>query len=180
MSGCVTFRVLSGCSPIHPNAHFKKRRKSMLKPVAVIRKVEDSPDYIDRRLVEAYLHTSYSVLAASFPPICVRVLQPTLESWLDDHGHKTFAFITAWNPFSRLSPLSENQSNNKYLEADLLQAARRILPGLGTGTDDQWRPEESFLALDIDADSAIRLGRKYHQNAIVWWEKGELPALWWL
>lgn len=152
----------------------------MLKPVAVIRKVEDSPDYIDRRLVEAYLHTSYAVLPAPFPPVHIGVLHPVLESWLDERNIKTFAFITAWNPFSQVSTLSENHANNKDLEADLLQAARCILPGLGSDADGNWPPEESFLALDIAADSAIRLGRKYRQNAIVWWEKGKAPALWWL
>jgi hypothetical protein len=33
----------------------------MSKPVAVIRTLEDSPDWLDRRLVEAYLRTGYRV-----------------------------------------------------------------------------------------------------------------------
>ena len=152
----------------------------MSKPVAVIRKVEDSPDWLDRRLVEAYLRTSYQIKSKPFPPIRIGVTNPLLEGWLDEHHFKSYAFITAWNPFSKLLHLPENQRRNKDLETELKNTACFILPGFGIGEDDNWPPEESFFAPGIAAEDAIRLGRKYGQNAIVCWEKGGLPELWWL
>ncbi|MCB0577589.1 MAG: DUF3293 domain-containing protein, partial [Saprospiraceae bacterium] len=43
-----------------------------------------------------------------------------------------------------------------------------------------WPAEESFWAFGIDAARAVALGRRYGQNALVWWEPGATPALWWL
>ena len=151
----------------------------MLKPVAVIRKVEDSPDWIDRGLVTAYLRTDYTVLSVPFPPIRVGVANALFENWLHQRDFSTCAFITARNPCSITTPLAENQRKNKELETDLQQAARCVLPGLGIGSDNKWPPEESFCAGHIRAADVVRLCLKYRQNAIVWWEKGELPALWW-
>lgn len=152
----------------------------MLKPVAVIRKVEDSPDWLDRTLVAAYLRTSYAVHLPGFPPIRVGFPNPALEAWLDGNRCSTCAFITAWNPGSKLLGLAENERKNRLLEAELAPVSKHVLPGTGLGDDGLWPGENSFLACGIPAGDAVRLGIKYGQNAIVWCEKGELPALWWL
>lgn len=152
----------------------------MSKPIAIIRKVEDSPDWLDQRLVEAYYHTSYQVSAMPFPAIRIGRLDPLLADWLEERHFQSFVFITAWNPFSRLRSLRENKRRNNQLRADLSTLARAVHSGVGIGDNNDWPPEESFWALDIDAEEAVRLGRKYGQNALVWWEKGGLPELWWL
>lgn len=159
---------------------FQKRRKSMLKPVAVIRKVEDSPDWLDRTLVAAYLRTSYAIHFSEFTPVRVGVPHPVLDAWMEDNGCRTCAFITAWNPRSQALDPAENDRINPLLEADLAPVSKRVLPGTGLGDDGRWPGEKSFLACGITAGDAVRLGIKYGQNAIVWCEKGELPALWWL
>lgn len=99
---------------------------------------------------------------------------------MEDNGCSTCAFITAWNPASKLLSHAENEQKNRMLEADLAPATNLVLPGTGLGDDGSWPGEKSFLACGITAAEAVRLGIKYGQNAIVWCEKGELPALWWL
>ena len=152
----------------------------MLKPVAVIRKVEDSPDWLDRTLVAAYLRTSYVVELPGFSPIRVGFPQPALEAWLDKNKCCNCAFITAWNPGSKLQSQAENERKNRLLKSELAPVANLVLPGVGQADDGRWPGEKSYLACGITAVDAVRLGIKYGQNAIVWCEKGELPALWWL
>jgi hypothetical protein len=158
----------------------EKRRKSMLKPAAVIRKVEDSPDWLDQRLVEAYLRTAYVVVGPDIPPVRVGVPNPALERWLDDRQHTTFAFITAWNPGSVLLPAGENEKRLARLAADLRLVCPVLLEGWGRGDSGLWPAEASLAAIGISPEAAIRFGRRYGQNAVVWWEKGGLPELWWL
>lgn len=152
----------------------------MSKPVAVIRKVEDSPDWLDRRLAEAYLRTFYTVLFADFPPVRVGEVNRSFEAWLSEHHFKTCVFITAWNPASRMLSKTENLLRNNNLKTDLIKTSRQVLPALHLAGAGDWPPEESFWAGDISAENAILLGRKYGQNAIVWWEKDGMPELWWL
>jgi hypothetical protein len=69
---------------------------------------------------------------------------------------------------------------NKDLEVDLQKAFRLVLPALNVPDTGDWPPEEGFFALDISPEEAICLGKKYDQNAIVCWQKGGVPELWWL
>lgn len=152
----------------------------MLNAIAVIRKVEDSPDSLDRRLVAAYLQTDYMVHSLPFGAIRIGEENAMLERWLEEHGVATFAFITAWNPGSNpLSP-AENRRRNRQLETALKKVCRQVWPGLGAGSDPAWPPEESFWALGISAENSVRLARQFGQNAVVWWEKGGVAELWWV
>ncbi|GAB4497192.1 MAG: hypothetical protein OHK0019_30340 [Saprospiraceae bacterium] len=151
----------------------------MSKPVAVIRTLEDSPEWLDQRLVEAYLRTTYCTLSPFFP-IKIGHKNEALEKWLEKRRLKTYVFITAWNPRSKLASDKENSLKNRKLKIELEKVSFGVLPGLGEAEDGDWPAEESFWALDISPNDAIYLGKKYEQNAIVWWEKGGLPELWWL
>lgn len=151
----------------------------MSKPIAVIGKLEDSPDWLDQSLVNAYLRTTYRVFSPQFD-IGIGTTNLSLENWLSEHGVTTYIFVTAWNPRSEMRPLAENQQRNKHLETELRKVARHVAPAIGIGADGDWPPEESFWATDISPENAVRLGEQFQQNAIVWWQKGCLPALWWL
>lgn len=149
----------------------------MLKPDAIIRKVEDSPDWLDRRLVEAYLRTIYAV--ANFE-VNIGQCYLAFEKWLEEQGVKTYAFITAWNPASRILPESENILRNNDLEAGLQKVSSIVLPARHISIAGNWPPEASFWASDISDEHAVLLGKKYGQNAIVQWKAGGVPELWWL
>lgn len=151
----------------------------MSKPVAVIRNLEDYPDWLDRELVEAYLSTVYRSIVPRFD-IAIGPLDAALSHWLNERHIKTFAFITAWNPRSHAAPLETNRQQNAALESMLTAVATEVLPGIGIGTRGDWPPEESFWVLGISPEQAVRAGQHFSQNALVWWEDGGEAELWWL
>ncbi len=152
----------------------------MSKPVIVIRNVEDSPDWIDRELVTAYLRTDYCIPSHSVRPFRVGAIDQGQLDWLEAQDTRTFAFITAWNPQSKMYSDKYNRLKNKQLAATLNRVAPLFLSGANNADDSLWPPEESFWAPGISRTTAVTLGRRYRQNAIVWWEKGALPELLWL
>lgn len=156
----------------------------MAKPSVVIRNLEDSPDWLDQRMVTAYLNTKYWTEAPRLDDsgLFFEIGQPALllEKQLEEHGFGTFAFITAWNPASQMLEHWHNQWRNFQLELELQPHCRLIRRGMGVGHEGDWAPEESFLCLDIHLEKAADLGRQFGQNAIVCWQTGGLPELWWL
>lgn len=147
------------------------------KSTFVIRMVEDSPDWLDQRLTEAYLSTIYAVENFN---VIIGQRYSAFEEWLSGHSIKSYAFITAWNPASRILPEPENIQRNKSLEADLQKVSGIVLPARHIALAGNWPPEESLWAGSISDENAILLGRKYGQNAIVRWKEGGVPELWWL
>lgn len=151
----------------------------MLKPVAVITCLEDSPPSFDRRLLEAYLRTVYKVAGPpGFSFYAGRKISETAENWLSAKGCSSWAFITAWNPFSQPLSVDENRGRNCRLATDLNRKGWQNYPGFGTGPDEHWPPEESFWVLNIPPGEAVRLGKKFDQNALVWWESAQPACLW--
>lgn len=153
----------------------------MLKPVSILTQLEDSPPTIDRGLLTAYFRTVYRVDEppgfAFFPGAPV---QPEAGEWLGRHKITNWAFLTAWNPRSiPLSPL-ENEHRNEQLALRILSGGWKYYSGIGIGADAGWTPERSFWIVNIPAEAAIRLGRAFDQNALVWWEKDKPVELWWL
>ncbi len=124
----------------------------MSKPVIVIRKLEDSPEWLDRRLVAAYLATVYRVelAAAGAMEGGVVELYPGyghsryFARWLATQNCDTYSIITACNPASVRLSAEENAENNKKLASDLGKISRLLLPALKPDPDDRWPPEESF------------------------------------
>jgi hypothetical protein len=90
---------------------------------------------------------------------------------------RSATFITAWNPFSEECCAQENATANAALEDDLKAQNRPYFHGEGQGTDPQWAPEASFLALGLTQQAAIDLGRRYDQNAIVFAGDDAVPHL---
>ena len=99
-----------------------------------------------------------------------------LDRMLRSAGKTRWCFITAWNPGSAALLIDENRARNEALRAGLGEAGL-ILVGRGIPKDPGWTPEESFLALGIERDRAIALGRAHGQNAVVWGEVGGAAEL---
>jgi hypothetical protein len=116
------------------------------------------------RLKKAYLNTTYRVYE---PAIDIRVDKENhgLAATLQQIGHTQWAYLTAWNPFSKQLSREENDARNKSLSEDLKPF--RVYEGEGVGDDSSWPPEKSFLVAGIHREVAIYLGKKYEQNAIV-------------
>ena len=116
------------------------------------------------RLRRAYLNTTYRVYN---PAIEIRVDKENhgLAATLQQIGHTEWAYITAWNPYSKQLTPEENEIRNQQLLDDL--RPYRVFPGEGVGDDPSWSPEKSFLIAGIHREVAIYLGKKYEQHAIV-------------
>lgn len=133
---------------------------------------------IEADLLAAYMATHYRVFRED-ATIVLRIDQPSVEL---AHLHATTgvissAFITAWNPFSRLSDFLGNEAAQEQLQRELQALGFRILPGEGADPDGRWPAEPSVLALGIDYDQACRLGSRFRQNAILYAGEDAVPRL---
>jgi hypothetical protein len=130
---------------------------------------------MDEQLLLAYQGTSYNVYS---PKISIRIgkANDELDSLLLKNNCNSYAFVTAYNPYSELKTKEENQKLNDLLYQDL-KDQYQLLDGEGVGEDISWEPEKSFLILGIDYEKAKAIGVKYSQNAIVFGRLGEKPEL---
>ncbi len=152
----------------------------MAKPLAIITCLEDSPPELDRRLVSAYLRTIYRVVFPAFD-ISIGPLSDNVEQWLAHAGLETFAFITAANPKSRILTDNQNSMRNEALFRELKRRIRASPhPAVHRSKNGDWPEEKSWWAPGLAPADAIDLGRRFEQNALVFWTKGENPKLWWL
>lgn len=119
-------------------------------------------------LFEAYKNTTYRVYSPIGEiDIRIGVLNPLLKELLLSNNVASWAFITAYNPYSVMQDVGVNTLLNTQLE-DYLSGKRYVFfKGMGVGDDDSWEPEASFMVLNIGKEDAIKLGRQIKQNAIV-------------
>jgi Protein of unknown function (DUF3293) len=106
----------------------------------------------------AYRMTRYEVAGVTFR---IGRRSPCLDSLLVARGVRTAAFVTAFNPFSRRMPPPWNWRMQKRLA----QAVHRSTVAEGKGTWRNW--SEAHLLLFGDPRPAIRLARRFRQNAVV-------------
>lgn len=156
----------------------------MAKPSAIITSLEDCPDWLDRGLAKAYWEAEYFLPALDLQgteSYLLRLGQPMpgLISALQMFDVQRFAILTAFNPASVLLSATENRSRNALLRERLAPYTRLMYGSRSQSRDGHW-VEDGFWALDIDLERAAAIGLDFGQAAIVCWEKGALPALWWL
>jgi hypothetical protein len=132
---------------------------------------------VDRRSLErAYLATYYVVFAGS-APIILRIGERNREfdRLLRRHGRREWAFITSWNPRSRLLPGWRNAQRQRRL-ARLFPHA---LTGAGIGESCDWPAEDSLCVLGLAAGRARRTARLFGQYAVVAGTRGRMARLIW-
>ena len=98
---------------------------------------------------------------------------------MEDLGCDRWLFITAWNPFSRLTTDEENALRNAALERRLDQLGYGYVHGAGVPDDGDWKPEESFLVFGVSQESAIELCDEFEQRAVVIGTRGGAAELLW-
>ncbi len=101
---------------------------------------------------------------------------PGLSPLLADRGIATWAFLTAYNPYS--SPLSAVENVARQAALAGLLDREKYLYYYGLGVGDDWE-EPSFFILDITRIAAINIGKQFEQNAILWGTAAEPPELIW-
>jgi hypothetical protein len=149
----------------------------MTKPVAVLKRLEDSPPGVDQELILAYLSTSYRVPELGLDYRIGRLEDADRER-LERDGTRSFAFVTAWNPCSEKRSAGENRRHNRRLAEALDRLGRRYHPGLHVAAAGDWPDEESFYIVNISSHEVIALARQFDQNAVVFWERGGVPEIW--
>lgn len=138
--------------------------------------MDDSYFNIDQQLLKAYQETIYQVVKPSIS-IEINVLNPILNAFLQENDAYSWAFITAWNPKSQLLSSKENKQKLEELVKMVKKAGYLYFPGKGIGKDQTWEPEQSLFILNITKAEAIRIGKYFDQNAIVFGDLLHLSEL---
>lgn len=129
-------------------------------------------------LLAAYQSTRFRVDDAGHDfVLTIGEISPPLLDLYREHGCSCAAFVTAWNPFSQPTCEDDNRTAQAELERTLVELRAPLLLGHGESLEDDWPPEPSILALGIDKDRAVELGKRFRQNAIVWCDASGLPEL---
>jgi len=133
---------------------------------------------IPDKLKTAYQNTDYIVLFDE-REIVLRIneFSPSLNQLHTMFAAESSAFITAYNPHSKIYSMQENKLRQEQLETELKLAGFFILAGIGQDPSKQWRGEPAFLVIGISLNDARALGQKYEQNAIVYSQQDAIPKL---
>jgi hypothetical protein len=125
-------------------------------------------------LLQAYKSTKYKVFKPNLI-IQIGVTNDSLNELVIQHNATEWAYITAYNHFSRILTDIENQG--RHLELKELTRSYLTYEGHGVGTDSSWEPELSLLIIGISKEEAILIGKKFEQNAIVYGTINIVPEL---
>ena len=132
---------------------------------------------VSEHLVAAYRAARYVVYAESAPVMRIGEPCPEMDELLEAEDAASAAFITPFNPRG----LPAHEEVNELAFGELCDAAdrtgHRIYLGEGNDPRGEWKPEASLLIVGIARADAEALGRRFHQNAIVFVEKGKAPEL---
>ena len=133
-----------------------------------------------QKFENAYLHTEY-IVQDQQNHLVIRIgeINPSLDELLHGYQSRKWAFITAYNPFSKLLPDEENKIRQANFIKELEKRKFRFLNGKGQSESGDWQAEPSLFIFDIDRETAIDLGNDFEQNAIVTGQIGKAPELVW-
>jgi len=125
-------------------------------------------------LIEAYKNSKYKVFE---PDIIIEigVLNQDVDGLLIEYKSVEWAFITAYNPYSRVLTNDENRLRHEDLKE--LTKAYITFEGHGAGEDPAWEPELSLFIIGISKEEASLIGKRFEQNAIVFGKTNSEPEL---
>lgn len=115
-------------------------------------------------LLEAYKNTKYKVFQLDIV-IEIDKLNDKLKELLNKYNSTEWAFITAFNPYSKI--ITQDENIERHNELKELTNKYTTFEGHGIGEDPSWEPELSLLIIGITRDEATIIGKKFEQNAIV-------------
>jgi hypothetical protein len=129
-------------------------------------------------LIDAYRAAEYVVFDGD-RTFTLRVGQVSQELKLlfTQSGQSSAAFITAYNPYSKLHAEDFNHLANLRLLQELRQCTSLILNGQGQDPLGIWHSEQSFLTLGISRGRASEIGKTFMQNAFLWIGADARPEL---
>jgi hypothetical protein len=92
-----------------------------------------------------------------------------LDQILRRENIKSSVFITAWNPYSKNMTPKKNEKNQDSLIRLLTKKKIQIIFGQGRSPDLKCF-EDSILALGVSKEDAVKFGKRFKQNAVVYYE----------
>jgi hypothetical protein len=125
-------------------------------------------------LIEAYKNTKYIVFDLNLT-IVIDKSNLEINELLVKHNTNEWAFITAYNPYSRVLTNEENRIRHN----ELIEMTENYVTfeGHGVGEDPTWEPELSLFIIGISKVDASKVGKKFEQNAIVYGNINNSPEL---
>ncbi len=129
---------------------------------------------ITNDLILAYTNTKFHVF---IPAIAIEIgkRNEELDALIKKDGQTEWAYLTAYNPYSKELSDKENLQRQSQLLSKI--SCYKFYEGEGVGEDSTWKPERSILIVGITKNEAISLGREFEQNAIVYGTINEVPEL---
>jgi hypothetical protein len=125
-------------------------------------------------LIEAYKNTKYIVFDLNLT-IVIDKSNLEINELLVKYNTKECAFITAYNPYSRV--LTNEENRIRHIELIEMTENYVTFEGHGVGEDPTWEPELSLFIIGISKVEASKIGKKFEQNAIVFGELNNSPEL---
>lgn len=111
---------------------------------------------------------SFAVYEIYEPQIILSVGKKSemLDTLLSQHGEKSWAFITPYNPYP--DTLADEENLVRFAELESMLTSYSSYQGEGRGNDEHpCVPERSILVLGISLEEAKRIGNYFHQKAIL-------------
>ncbi len=140
-----------------------------------------TPSSERERLAAAFRAALYRIDGPS-GPIDLRIgrRSAALDRLLERAGVRCWAFLTAVNPGARRADAEENSSRLARFDAELADHGFAWLAGVSRDPSGAWPAEPSRLVLQIDAEAARALARKWGQLALLTGEAGAAVHLQWV
>jgi Protein of unknown function (DUF3293) len=134
----------------------------------------------DRQLKSAFADTDYTALLPD-GPVVLRVGVPcaALQALMIAHNVELAGYITAFNPYSQVVSLEDNQLATHLLEQRLITSNLPYWPCDGKDPEGLWPSEPGYLILGADRRWLRRLGRRFRQHALLVCRRTGRPTLLW-
>jgi hypothetical protein len=123
---------------------------------------------ISPNLIRAYREAKFVVQSSAPITLLVGQCNKDLSALLRDHKKTTAAFITAFNPFSKVQTDQENLQAQNELLKDIKGLGFEAVNGYGQDNAEEWPREDSILIIGLTESQAETLADKYSQNAFIW------------
>jgi hypothetical protein len=128
-------------------------------------------------LITAYKATNFTVLEPRAFTLRIGQHSAELQALYVELGVSSAGYLTAWNPFSKVTSEVDNKNAHRQLLRKLSLEGFPTLNAMGVNPGGEWPGEESVFVPGLSLDQAKLLGTEFGQNAIVWADADAVPQL---
>lgn len=132
---------------------------------------------ISPETIKAYRETEFRVFVEDVVVLKISEKNQELVDLFRTYRSEACAFVTAFNPLGELLSHEQNAALQKQLEEAIQFRGLTHIAGEGKHPTGEWPAEPSFLVFGLSLEAAKTLGRRFHQNAVVWCGLDAVPQL---